>query len=77
MENRPPDAATQQRRTRLETYYRLLSDIIHAQQAESENHFFHGNHFHRRFSTVRWEVVNLALAYLPCDSRPIDDDDGS
>lgn len=76
-DTRPLDAMTQQQRTLLETNYRLLSDIIHAQQSESENHFFHGSHFHRRFSTVRWEVVNLALAYLPscAELRANDDDD--
>ena len=56
---------TCQRRHRLETYYRLLSDIIHARQSRSENRFFHGSLFHARFDTVRWEVINLALAYLP------------
>ena len=59
-----PHAPTQ-RRARLETYYRMLSDIIHARQSQSENRFFHGELFRRRFDTVRWEVINLALAYLP------------
>jgi hypothetical protein len=54
-----------QRRNRLETYYRMLSDIIHARQSHSENRFFHGDLFRQRFDTVRWEVINLALAYLP------------
>ena len=59
-----PHAPTQ-RRARLESYYRMLSDIIHARQSHSENRFFHGELFKRRFDTVRWEVVNLALAFLP------------
>ena len=69
LQSKNPQPLGSQRRTRLETYYRMLSDIIHARQTHSENCFFHGPLFKARFDTVRWEVINLALAYLPC-SQP-------
>ena len=57
----------------LDTYYHLLSDVLHGLDKRSSNHFFQGDHFTERFSTIRWEVLNLLFIFLVKlpDSAPL------
>jgi hypothetical protein len=54
----------QQFHERLDTYYRMLCDIIHGLDAMSSNRFFYDENFIDRFDTIRWEVLHLLFTFL-------------
>ena len=60
-------------RDELSIYYHLLSDVMHGLDNTSHNRFFRGEHFTERFSTIRWEVLNLLFIFLVKlpDSAPL------
>ena len=48
----------------LDKYYQMLCGIVHCKDFKSKTQIFHNDRYDTFFPVIRWEVLNLTLAYL-------------
>ena len=51
-------------RNDLDKYYQMLCGIVHCKDFASRTQIFHNERYDRFFPVIRWEVLNLTLAFL-------------